>query len=143
MNTKKACLVVLAVTALMAASGACGGSSNPTAPSNPPPPAGGGGGGGGTGSGNVFTLTSAGVSPTELTVSPGTRVQFVNNDSRNHEMNSDPHPTHGDCPELDAVGFLTPGQSRESGTFTTARTCGFHDHNLFPQPQWQGRVVVR
>ncbi|HEY7450135.1 MAG TPA: hypothetical protein VH702_18410 [Vicinamibacterales bacterium] len=139
MKLNKSLLVVLAA-ALMAASGACGGSSNPAGPSNPPPPS---GGGGGTGSGTVFTLTSAGVSPTELTVSPGTRVQFVNNDSRNHEMNSDPHPTHGDCPELDAVGFLTPGQSRESGVFNTARTCSFHDHNLFPQPQWQGRVIVR
>ena len=129
-----------AVTVLMVASGACGGSSNPGAPT---PPSGGGGGGGGGTSGNVFTLTSAGVSPTELTISPGTRVQFVNNDSRNHEMNSDPHPTHGDCPELDAVGFLTPGQSRETGTFNTVRTCSFHDHNLFPQPQWQGRVIVR
>jgi plastocyanin len=141
MKMKKAFLVVLAVTALMAASGACGGSSNPMGPSDPPPPSGGGGGGAGTG--NVFTLTSSGVTPKELTVSPGTRVQFVNNDTRNHEMNSDPHPTHGDCPELDAVGFLTPGQSMETGVLNTARTCGFHDHNLFPEPQWQGRIIVR
>ena len=140
MTTTKRLLVMTAVTMLIVAPGACGGSSNPGAPT--PPSGGGGGGGGGTG-GNVFTLTSAGVSPTELTISPGTRVQFVNNDSRNHEMNSDPHPTHGDCPELDAVGFLTPGQSRETGTFNTPRTCSFHDHNLFPQPQWQGRVIVR
>jgi plastocyanin len=140
MNMKKAGLVLGAVAILIAMSGACGGSSNPSAPSNPAPPSGGGGGGG---TGNVFTLTSAGVTPKELTVSPGTRVQFVNSDTRNHEMNSDPHPTHGDCPEIDAVGFLTPGQSRETGTLNTTRTCGFHDHNLFPEPQWQGRIVVR
>lgn len=141
MTTKKHLLVMTVATILMVTSGACGG-SNPGAPT-PPSGGGGGGGGGGTGSGNVFTLTSAGVSPKELTVSPGTRVQFVNNDNQVHTMNSDPHPTHGDCPEIDAVGFLTPGQSRETGTLNTARTCGFHDHNLFPQSQWQGRVIVR
>jgi plastocyanin len=141
MDMKKGLLVFTAVLVLVVASGACGGNSNPSAPT--PPSGGGGGGGGGTGSGTVFTLTSAGVDPKELTISPGTRVQFVNNDSRNHEMNSDPHPTHGDCPEIDAVGFLTPGQSRETGTFNTARTCSFHDHNLFPQSQWMGRIIVR
>jgi plastocyanin len=140
---KKGLLAFIAVLALVVSSGACGGNSNPSAPTPPSGGGGGGGGGGGTGSGTVFTLTSAGVDPKELTISPGTRVQFVNNDSRNHEMNSDPHPTHGDCPEIDAVGFLLPGQSRETGTFNTARTCSFHDHNLFPQSQWMGRIIVR
>jgi plastocyanin len=91
----------------------------------------------------VFTLTSAGVTPKELTVSPGTRVMFVNNDTRNHEMNSNPHPTHGDCPAINDVSFLTPGQSRETGILNTVGTCGFHDHNLFPQPEWEGRIIVR
>ena len=139
---KKGLLVFTGVLVFVVASGACGGNSNPSAPT-PPSGGGGGGGGGGTGSGTVFTLTSAGVDPKELTISPGTRVQFVNNDSRNHEMNSDPHPVHTDCPEINSVGFLTPGQSRETGTFNTARTCSFHDHNLFPQPQWEGRIIIR
>jgi plastocyanin len=140
MDMKHAVVQVAAVMVLTTIFGACGGNSNPSAPTNPPPPS---GGGGGTSSGTVFTLTPAGVDPKELTISPGTRVQFVNNDTRNHEINSDPHPTHGDCPEINAVGFLTPGQSRETGTLNTPRTCGFHDHNLFPQPQWEGRIIVR
>ena len=37
--------------------------------------------------------------------------KFVNNDSRSHEMFSDPHPEHTDCPEINQVGFLSPGQS--------------------------------
>ena len=56
------------------------------------------------------------------------RVVFVNNDSRPHEMTSDPHPSHEDCPELNQVGFLNPGQQRESGNLVFTRTCGFHDH---------------
>ena len=39
-----------------------------------------------------------GVSPKNLVVGPGTQVTFVNNDSRNHEMTSDPHPEHTECP---------------------------------------------
>ena len=47
---------------------------------------------------------------------------------RSHEMFSDPHPEHTDCPEINQVGFLSPGQSRQTGNLNTVRTCGFHDH---------------
>ena len=32
------------------------------------------------------------------------------------------------CPELNQVGNLEPGQSRQSGNLNTARRCGYHDH---------------
>src|ERR1051326_7416002 len=48
--------------------------------------------------------------PQLLTVSPGSRVLFVNNDSREHQMFSNPHPEHTDCPEINQVGDLQPGQ---------------------------------
>src|SRR5688572_16537967 len=85
--------------------------------SNPGGPSGGGGGGGG---GNppvattTITITSSGVNPKNITVTRGTQVTFVNNDSRFHEMDSDPHPTHGSCPEIEnGVGFIQPGQSKQ------------------------------
>jgi plastocyanin len=102
---------------------------------------GGGGGGGGTPTtptpnptpspaGTTITIGSDGVvSPTSLTVSPGTRVTFVNNHNRQHDMASDPHPEHTNCQEVNQVGNLQPGQSRQTGNLNTARTCGFHDHN--------------
>jgi plastocyanin len=68
------------------------------------------------------------ICPQALTVSRGTQVTIQNNDSRNHEMDSDPHPEHTDCPELNQIGFLSPGQSRQSGNLNTARRCGMHDH---------------
>ena len=43
-------------------------------------------------------------------------------------MDSDPHPEHTDCPELNQIGFLNPGQSRQSGNLNIARQCGMHDH---------------
>lgn len=106
------------------------GSSSPSSPS--------------TGSATV-TISSSGASPTTLTISPGTRILFVNTDNRSHNMTSDPHPEHSDCPELNAVGLLQPGQSRESGNLNTVRTCGFHDHDDPPPggAKWTGRITIR
>src|SRR5687768_6584099 len=86
---------------------ACGGESG-TSPTPTPSP--------GTVAATV-TITAAGVSPKEVTIAPGSRVTFVNNDSRSHDMQSDPHPAHSDCLALADVGFLQPNQSRTSGNF--------------------------
>ena len=127
----------IAALALTVACGGSSGSSTPTTPST-----GGGSGSSGTGAATI-TITSAGVSPKTVTIAVGQRVTFVNNDSRNHEMNSDPHPTHGDCPGLDQVGFLAPGQSKTSGNLNTARACGFHDHLNDSNTSLQGTIVVQ
>jgi len=68
------------------------------------------------------------ICPATLTVSRGTQITILNSDSRTHEMTSDPHPEHTDCPELNSIGFLNPGQSHQSGNLNTARRCGLHDH---------------
>ena len=69
------------------------------------------------------------ICPQTLTVTRGSQVTILNSDSRNHMMNSDPHPEHTDCPELNQIGFLNPTQSRQSGNLNTARKCGIHDHD--------------
>ena len=138
-TTLKMGAAILVLGGVLSACG--GGGSNPARPST-----GGSSSGSSSGSSNsgiLFTITSAGVSPKELTVPPGTRVQFLNNDTQNHDMESDPHPDHTDCPELTQVGFLSPGQTKESGNLNTVRTCGFHDHNLFPDPKWEGRIIIK
>lgn len=43
-------------------------------------------------------------------------------------MTSDPHPEHTDCIEINQVGNLGPGESRQTGNLNIARRCGFHDH---------------
>src|SRR5262245_5662607 len=113
---------------------ACGG-NNPTGPS------GGGGGGGGTGAATI-TITAAGVSPKNVTVALGQRVTFVNNDSRPHEMDSDPHPTHTDCPEI-TVGFIAAGQSATTQNLNTRRTCGYHDHEQAQVVALQGTITIQ
>src|SRR5580765_8682173 len=63
----------------------------------------------------TITISNNSVCPQNITVPRGTQVTFVNSDTRRHEMTSDPHPEHTDCPELNQVGNLEVGQSRQSG----------------------------
>jgi plastocyanin len=118
---------------------ACGGGSSPSGPS----PAPGGGGGGGTPiETNTITIGASGADPRAITIGVGSRVTFVNNDTRSHDMNSGPHPEHTQCPELN-VGPVPAGQSRESRPFTAAKTCSFHDHELPTSTSLQGTVTAR
>ena len=97
------------------------------------------------GSGTTITITADGVNPTQTNGTQGSRVLFVNNDTRTHYMASDPHPEHTDCPEINSVGILQPGQSRETGNLNAVRTCGFHDHDNPPPggQKWTGRITIR
>jgi hypothetical protein len=68
---------------------------------------------------------------------------FVNNSGGTRDMASNPHPEHTDCIEINQVGFLTSGQSRETGNLNTVRTCGYHDHAFPDDSRWRGQIVIR
>lgn len=68
---------------------------------------------------------------------------FVNDDTRPHDVLGGPDHARMDCPEVDRVGFLVPGQRRETGVFEAARICEFHDHMNLGNPAFQGRIVVQ
>lgn len=128
--------VLVAVTAI-----ACGGGSStpttPTSPTTPTPPT-------TPVATNTITIGTDGrVSPSVVTIAPGGRITMVNNHNQPHDMSSDPHPEHTQCPEINQIGFLTAGQSRTSGNFNTVRTCGFHDHNLPDNTGLQGRIIIQ
>jgi plastocyanin len=140
-----------AAVIVAAAAVACGGGSSPTTPTpaapptttTPPPtttpPA--------TGP-NPTTATitigaTGAVSPASVTIAPGGRVTFVNSHNQAHDMSSDPHPEHTQCPEINSVGFLTAGQTRTTANLNTARTCGFHDHNLPDNAGLKGRIIIQ
>jgi plastocyanin len=121
-----------AVWVLALASLSCGGSDSSSPPTTPTT--------------NPYTVTISGsaiVGPKELTVPPGSRVLFVNSHSRRHDVTSDPHPDHLDCPELNQVGVLNAGQSRESGNLVTVRTCGYHDHDDPNNANLRGSIIIR
>jgi plastocyanin len=95
-------------------------------------------------SGATITITSTGVSPQQVNITVGQSVTLVNNDSRSHVMASDPHPTHGTCPGIEAgLGTLTPGQTKLTMGFANAGTCGFHDHLNSGTASLQGTIVIR
>ena len=91
----------------------------------------------------TLTITGAGVSPTQLQVSVGQRVQIVNNDTSIHELQSNPNPAHGDCPPMmDKPGVVNPGTSGFTDAFTLSGTCGFHDHRNPDLESFQGFILV-
>jgi plastocyanin len=139
---KRTLAMVVVAAGAAALIGACGGSD-----AGPSPSGGGGnnsGGGGGTPTAtNTITITSGGVSPKGITIARGTQVTFVNNDSAPHEMNSNPHPNHGDCPEIDQIGFLAAGQSKLTGNFVSPGTCGYHDHQRDTVAALQGTITIQ
>lgn len=123
----------VALVASVVSTANCGGGGNST-PTTPTPAA---------VSGATIVINSQGaVSPKQVQISVGQGVTFVNQDSRVHDMESDPHPAHTDCPPANSIGPLSPGQSKTSAAFTAARTCGFHDHTSAAE-ELKGSIVIR
>jgi plastocyanin len=91
----------------------------------------------------TITINASGqVTPADIQVSRGTRVTFVNQHTSPHDMTSNPHPTHTDCPEINLVGNLFSGQSRSTGPMNTVRRCGYHDHGEPDNGRLQGSITV-
>ena len=131
----------VAAIVLTAFSGACGGSS----PAGPSPVTVVVRDTGATGtSGATVTIAANGVSPKSVTVAVGQSVTFVNNDSRPHEIGSDPHPQHGTCPSIEGgLATLSPGQTKLTHGFANTGTCGYHDHLDNTNTAFQGSIVVQ
>ena len=124
-----------AVTIAVAMS--CGGSSSSSVGPSPS------GGCTPSSSANTFVIQNNQVCPQALTVTRGSQVTMLNSDSRVHQMDSDPHPEHTDCVELNQIDFLNPGQSRQSGNLNTARRCGFHDHGNPDNAALKGTITIQ
>jgi plastocyanin len=90
----------------------------------------------------VITSNNA-FSPSEVTIAVGGRVTFINQNNRAHDINSDPLHVHTDCPAIFEVGFIQPGQTKQTGPLNEARVCGFHDHMQENNPDLHGRIIVQ
>lgn len=129
-----AAALIVAATAVACGGGDGGSTGTPTSPTNPTNPS------------DVATITIGAdgrVSPSSVTIPRGGRVTMINNHNISHDMSSDPHPEHTQCPELNQWGFLQPGQQRTSGNLNTARTCGFHDHNRENDANLKGTITIQ
>ena len=135
---RRAALIMI-LTALTA----CGdgdGTGNPSGPSGPTV-----GSGSSPGpSGATITIGANGaVSPAQVSISTGQSVTLVNNHTAAHEIASDPHPAHTQCPSINALGNLPVGQTRLTNSFTGAGTCGFHDHSNPDSAALKGTITIR
>jgi plastocyanin len=101
------------------------------------------GGSGGT-SGATITISGGRVSPVAVTVAAGQTVTFVNNDSRSHQIASDPHPQHGSCPSIEGgLGTIAAGQTKATHILASAGTCTFHDHLDDGNAALKGSITVQ
>ena len=132
-NRSSAAALVLGCAAYSLIS-ACGWGKSPSTPNSPTPPG---------PTGPSVTITSAGLSQRSIDIPVGGRLTITNSDGVAHDMGSDPHPSHEDCPELNQIGLLQPGQSRTSGNLVEARVCGMHDHLRPLVASLQLRITIR
>ena len=83
------------------------------------------------------------MTPLDITIDVGQRVTFVNNDLRAHDVVGGVDPAHPECPEILQAGFLSAGQRRDTGVFTAARTCNYHDHTALSVAAFAGRIIIK
>ncbi len=130
----KRVLIFMFAAVVAAACGSSGSNRNPLVPdSGAPGP-----------SGATITIGANGaVSPANVTIAVGQSVTFVNNDARAHEMASDPHPDHTDCPSINALQVVSSGQTKLTNAFTSAGSCGYHDHGDPNNNSLRGRITIQ
>ena len=91
--------------------------------------------------GATVSLTATGATPLEVRIQPTQRVRFVNTDSRPHQVQTNPHNLHTDCPPNNVI-VLNPGQSVDTGVFNDVKTCGYHNHLLPDDQTFWGTIRV-
>ncbi len=97
---------------------------------------------------NIIRITDSDFQPDTVTITQGTTVTWVNNDTKPHWVASNPHPTHDAYPEkggcvgsrFDSCGSIAPGENF-SFTFDYKGSWNYHDH-LRPT-FFKGTIVVQ
>ena len=125
---------VLSIAALAAACG--GGSTPPPVTGNPVTPTVVAGSIGAT-----ITLSATGASPVDVRIEATQRVRFINTDSRPHQINTNPHNFHTDCPANNTI-VINPNQTVDTAVFNDVKACGYHDHLLPDTLSYWGTIRV-
>lgn len=85
------------------------------------------------------SITKSGFVPANLSIKPGTKVTWTNDDSEPHRIASNPHPSHTGLAGLDSKEPPLGPKASYSYTFETAGTFTYHDHY---HPALNGAVKV-
>ena len=94
-----------------------------------------------TNNGRVYSVyyTSGVFSPTNLQISVGDTVRFVNDSFLAVRVVSNPHPEHTDLPGFDSISEIPP-----QGTFSyTFAKRGIFDYHNERKPEQEGTVFVK
>lgn len=89
---------------------------------------------------SIVTLNSDGLNPQSIKVNKNSKVTWINQDQKPHQIASDPHPTNSQLPGLVST-TLTTGDSY-SYVFTDSGTFTYHDHLDPLNSAFQGTVIV-
>ncbi len=86
------------------------------------------------------TITAQGFIPQTILIKKGSTINWTNQDSKPHQVSSDPHPTHTLLPAI-GKGKLLPAGSSFTLTFDKTGTFTYHDEQ---NPlKFKGTVVVK
>lgn len=86
-------------------------------------------------------IRSSGFDSSFVLVGPGGEVTFTNRDTVPHQVASDPHPSHGRCPELNGP-VLAPGERFRATMADRENSCGYHDERQLDVAAFRGTVTV-
>lgn len=132
-------IVLAALLAGAAAAAACGGGGG-TGPTSTSPATGSSGVVPGS-IGATISLTATGANPIDVRIEATQRVRFVNTDTRPHQVQTNPHNFHTDCPPNNVI-LLNPGQQVDTAVFNEVKACGYHDHLLPDEQRFWGTIRV-
>ncbi len=89
----------------------------------------------------TLTLSSAGVTPKQSSVSSNGSVEVINGDSIAHQLASNPDPQQTECPELNGP-VLQPGDQFTTIIDNRNGTCAFIDGLNPTDGNFQGTITV-
>ena len=87
-------------------------------------------------------IAPAGVNPQVLHLDSPATVTFTNTDGIDHRLEAAPELAYGDCPEMNGLGTLQPGQSRSVTLTEHGFICAYHDAARPNDMPFQGIVVL-
>jgi len=87
-------------------------------------------------------ITPTGVNPQVLHVDAPVTVTFTDTDRVAHKLEAAPELAYGDCPEMNGLGTLQPGQQRTVTLDQHGFICAYHDAARPTDMAFQGIIVL-
>jgi hypothetical protein len=89
--------------------------------------------------GALIAVTGSGVAQPSVTIRFGQQLTFYSPNGSTHNIRSEPHPAHSDCPALN-VPEISAGINGSTASFFTPGMCRYHDDNFLGKVT--GEVIV-